>query len=91
MDQISGSLSLCLVPYLSFPTEAHLGFARVGLNLGFAGVEFCLNNKIESNRLELYVEIDFIVLNLEHQNRVYCSRDVSFLNSFENVLTNKIV
>ena len=25
------------------------------------------------------------------QNRVYCTRDVSFLNSFENVLINKIV
>ena len=25
------------------------------------------------------------------QNRVFCTRDVSFLNSFENVLTNKIV
>ena len=91
LDQISGSLSLCLVPYLSFPTEAHLGFARVGSDLGFVRVEFCLNNKIESNRLELYVEINFIVLNLEQRNQVYCTRDVSFLNIFENVLTNKIV
>ena len=90
-DRISGSLSLCLVPYLSFPTEAHLGFARVGSDLGFTGVEFCLNKKIESNRLELYVEINFIVLNLEQWNQVYCTRDVSFLNIFENVLTNKIV
>ena len=70
LDQISGSLSLCLVPYLSFPTEAHLGFARVGSDLGFTGVEFCLNKKIESNRLELYVEINFIVLNLEQWNQV---------------------
>ena len=78
-------------PMLSFPTEAHLGFAQIGSDLGFVGVEFCLNNEIESNRLELYVEIEFIVLNLEHRNQVYCTRDVSFLNSFENVQTNKIV
>ena len=38
---IGGSLSLCLVPYLSFPIEAHLGFARIGSNLGFVGVKFC--------------------------------------------------
>ena len=43
LDGISGSLSLCLVPYLSFPTEAQLGFARIGLDLGFVGVEFCLS------------------------------------------------
>ena len=43
LDWISGSLSLCLVPYLSFPTEAQLGFARIGSDLGFAGVEFCLS------------------------------------------------
>ena len=42
VDQmISGSLSLCLVPYISFPTEAHLGFARIRSDLGFARVEFC--------------------------------------------------
>ena len=41
--------------------------------------------------LEFYVEIEFIALDLTHQNRVQCARDVSFLNSFENVLTNKIV
>ena len=40
-DRISGSLSLCLVPYLSFPIEAHLGFARIGSDLGFVGAEFC--------------------------------------------------
>ena len=41
--------------------------------------------------LEFYVEIEFITLDLAHQNRVQCARDVSFLNSFENVLINKIV
>ena len=30
-------------------------------------------------------------LDLAFQNQVYCTRDVSFLNNFENVLTNKIV
>ena len=36
------------------------------------------------------VEIKFIILDLAYQNRVYCTRDVSFLNSFENMLTNEI-
>ena len=30
-------------------------------------------------------------LDLAFQNQVYCTRDVNFLNNFENVLTNKIV
>ena len=103
---IGGSLSLCLVPYISFPIEPHLGFAWIRSDLGFAGVEFCwsllkgknwswiLNfwnlNEIESNRLN-FVEIEFIVLDLEHRNQVYYTWNVSFLTSFENVLANKIV
>ena len=43
LDRISGPLSLCLIPNLSFLAEAHLGFARIGSNLGFAGVKFCLS------------------------------------------------
>ena len=42
------------------------------------------------NGLE-FVEIEFFVLNLAYQNQVYYTRDVSFLNSFENMLTNEIV
>ena len=53
-------------------------------------VEFWNLNEIESNKLEFY-EIEFIVLNLEHRNQVYCTWDISFLNSFKNMLTNKIV
>ena len=114
MDRIGGSLSLCLIQYLLFPTKAHLRFARIGSDLGFAGVvgsdrtneggfagvEFCWSllkvrtkvefwnlNKIKSIGLDFFM----IELNLAHQNRVYCTRDASFLNSFENVLTNKIV
>ena len=34
-DRIGDSLSLCLVSYLSFPTEAYLGFAWIGSELGF--------------------------------------------------------
>ena len=30
LDRIGGSLSLCLVPYLTFPTEAFLSFAQIG-------------------------------------------------------------
>ena len=37
------------------------------------------------------VEIEFNGLDLAIQNQVYRTQDVSFLNSFENVLTNKIV
>ena len=44
----------------------------------------------ECNGLE-FVEIEFFVLNLAYQNQVYYTRDVSFLNSFENMLTNEIV
>ena len=96
MDRIGGSLSLCLVPYLSFPAKAHLGFARIGLDLGFTGVEFCLsllklNNEIKSDRLEFYVEIDSIMLDLEHQNRVLWSRVVRYQICFKIMLTNKIV
>ena len=37
------------------------------------------------------MEIEFNGLDLSLQNRVSCTRVVSFLNSFENVLPNKIV
>ena len=37
------------------------------------------------------MEIEFNGLDLSLQNRVSCTQVVSFLNSFENVLTNKIV
>ena len=50
-------------PMLLFPTEDDPGFAQIESDLGFFGVEFCWNNEIKSNRLELYVEIDFNVLN----------------------------
>ena len=60
-----------------------------------------MSNKIESVRLDfnlkeidfygLYFNDEFNGLDLAFQNRVYCTRDVSFLNSFENVLTNKII
>ena len=65
-------------------------------------VVFCwVSNKIESVRLDfnlkeidfygLYFNDEFNGLDLAFQNRVYCTRDVSFLNSFENMLTNKII
>ena len=50
--------------------------------------------EIESYGLEFHlidVEIEFNGLNLAYQNRVYRTRDVSFLNSFKNALTNEIV
>ena len=50
--------------------------------------------EIESYGLEFHlidVEIEFNGLNLAYQNRVYITRDVSFLNSFKNALTNEIV
>ena len=37
------------------------------------------------------MELKFFILNLAQQNRVPYTRDVILLNSFENVLTNKIV
>ena len=37
------------------------------------------------------MEIEFNGLDLSLQNRVSCTQVVSFLNSFENVLTNKTV
>ena len=47
--------------------------------------------ELEYITLEFHVEIVFIILDLAHKNQVYCTRDVSFLNSFENVLLNEIV
>ena len=44
---IGGSLSLCLVPYLSFPTEAHLGFAWIRSDLGFARVCWRVRTEVE--------------------------------------------
>ena len=37
------------------------------------------------------IELESVMLDLAHQNRVPCTRDVCLLNSFENVLTNEIV
>ena len=37
------------------------------------------------------MENKFITLNLAQQNQVSCTRDVSLLNNFENVLTNEVV
>lgn len=37
------------------------------------------------------VGIEFIILDIALQNRVSYTQDVSFLNDFENVLTNKNV
>ena len=37
------------------------------------------------------MESKFITLDLAQQNWVFCTWDVSLLNSFENVLTNEIV
>ena len=37
------------------------------------------------------MEVEFSILDLAQQNRVFYTRDVSLLNSFENVLTNEIV
>ena len=37
------------------------------------------------------MENEFITLDLEPQNRFSHTQDVGLLNSFENVLTNKIV
>ena len=62
-----------------------------------------VSTEIESVRLDFNLkEIDFYGLDsmienesnglsFTFQNRVYYIRDISFLNSFENVLTNKIV
>ena len=50
--------------------------------------------EIESYGLEFHlidVEIKFNGLNLAYQNRVYRTRNVSFLNRFKNALTNEIV
>ena len=38
-----------------------------------------------------HTKIEFCGLDLSLQNQVSCIQDVSFLNSFENMLTNKIV
>ena len=37
------------------------------------------------------MELEFSILDLAQQNRVSYTRDVSLINSFENVLTNEIV
>ena len=37
------------------------------------------------------MENEFNTLDLAQQNRVSCTRDVSLLNCFKNVLTNEIV
>ena len=37
------------------------------------------------------MELEFFTLDLAHENRALCPRDVSLLNSFENMLTNEIV
>ena len=37
------------------------------------------------------IELEFVMLDLAHQNQVPHAQDVSLLNSFKNVLTNEIV
>ena len=54
------------------------------------GLKFYMT-ELNSITLEFHVEIVFIILDLAHQNQVYCTQDVSFLNSFENMLANEIV
>ena len=70
-----------------------LGRTWVLLELSFAWVCWReeLNNKIKSNRLKFYVEINSIVLDLEHQNWVLWSQVVRYQICFKTMLTNKIV
>ena len=46
---------------------------------------------VDSSFIWQNIEIEFNGLNLAIQNQVYRTQDISFLNSFENVLTNKII
>ena len=69
-----------------FPFISLLGLC---LCLSFAGFVFifCFVVDLRCSLLH-FIELELQRLDLAHQTRVYYTRDVNFLNSFENMLTN---
>ena len=68
------------------------GFDDVSLSLGLWSDDVLLDVSRKSSLEDSSsMELEFTTLNLLQQNRVPYARDVSLLNSFENVLTNEIV
>ena len=74
--------------FFFFVWSRFLGFSLLGL--GFFFVWSLYGNWVYNARFPC-IELKLVMLDLAQQNRVPHTRNVSLLNSFENMLTNKIV
>ena len=74
--------------FFFFVWSRFLGFFLLGL--GFFFVWSLYGNWVYNARFPC-IELKLVMLDLAQQNRVPHTRNVSLLNSFENMLTNEIV
>ena len=71
-----------------FCQRGRRGRRRVSQLFGF----LLWNSSVEkSNSRQIFIEIEFVILNLLQRSQPSHSRDVSLLNNLEMMLTNKIV